>query len=61
MLSEFPNINSSNAPHWGTVYKFFKKLVKYNIIHETFKQTVEKYLLVLFENVYVPRGKLLVD
>jgi hypothetical protein len=45
MLSEFPNINSSNAPHWGTDYKFFKKLVKYNIIHTTFKQTVDKYLL----------------
>lgn len=53
MLSEFPNINSSNAPHWGTVYKFFKKLVKYNIIHDTFKQTVEKYLLKSNNNIFL--------
>ena len=45
MLNDFPNINHNNAPHWATVYKFFKKLVKYNIIHSTFKQTVDKYLL----------------
>ena len=25
MLNDFPNINHSNAPHWATVYKFFKK------------------------------------
>jgi len=64
MLNDFPNINHNNAPHWATVYKFFKKLVKYNIIHTTFKQTVDKYLLksnnkvflVPFGNVYARRA-----
>ena len=57
MLNDFPNINSNNAPHWTTVYKFFKKLVKYNIIYNTFKQTVNKYLLKSNNNVFlVPFG-----
>jgi hypothetical protein len=53
MLNTFPNINFDNAPHWSTVYKFFKKLVKYNIIHDTFKQTVNKYLLKSNNNIFI--------
>ena len=61
MLSDFPNINSSNAPHWASVYKFFKKLVKYNIIHNTFKQTVNKYLLKSNNNVFLTDTSLIAN
>ena len=61
MLSDFPNINYSNAPHWATVYKFFKKLVKYNIIHNTFKQTVNKYLLKSNNNVFLTDTSLIAN
>ena len=45
LINDFPNINTNNAPHWSTIYDFFRKLVKYDIINITFKQTVNKYLL----------------
>ena len=64
MLNQFPNINHNTIPHWATIYKFFKKLIKYDIIENTFKQTVKKYLLksnnniflVPFRNVYAQRA-----
>ena len=74
MLNEFPNIDSSkaqatpcgssfarDAPHWATVYKFFKKLVKYDIIHETFKQTVKKYLLKSNNNIFLTDTSLIAN
>jgi len=30
--------------HWGTVYKFYVKLVHHNIIKNTFQDTIKKYL-----------------
>ena len=30
MINEFPNINTNNAPHWSTIYDFFRKLVNYS-------------------------------
>ena len=61
MLNDFPNINHNNAPHWATVYKFFKKLVKYNIIHTTFKQTVDKYLLRSNNKVFITDTSLIAN
>ena len=57
MLNQFPNINHNTIPHWATIYKFFKKLIKYDIIENTFKQTVKKYLLKSNNNIFlVPFG-----
>ena len=61
MLNDFPNINHNNAPHWTTVYKFFKKLVKYNIIHTTFKQTVNKYLLKSNNKIFITDTSLIAN
>jgi len=61
MLNDFPNINHNNAPHWATVYKFFKKLVKYNIIHTTFKQTVDKYLLKSNNKIFITDTSLIAN
>ena len=53
MLNQFPNINHNTIPHWATIYKFFKKLIKYDIIENTFKQTVIKYLLKSNNNIFL--------
>jgi hypothetical protein len=61
MINEFPNINTNNAPHWSTIYDFFRKLVKYNIIHITFKQTVNKYLLKSNNNIFLTDTSLIAN
>lgn len=33
-----------NIPNWNTIYKFYNKLIKYQIIETTYKITVNKYL-----------------
>jgi transposase len=38
-INEF---NIKNIPHWNTIYKFFEKLIKYNVIYTTFLDTVKK-------------------
>ena len=56
--------NISNIPHWGTLYKFYMKLIKYNVIQESFDETVKKYMeksnnnifIVPFGNVYARRA-----
>lgn len=30
--------------HYSTIYKFFKKLVRHNVIHNTYNKTVKHYL-----------------
>ena len=38
-INEF---NIKNIPHWNTIYNFFEKLIKYNVIYTTFLDTVKK-------------------
>lgn len=36
--------NNNNIPHYSTIYNFFNKLIKYNIINITFNNLVNKYI-----------------
>jgi hypothetical protein len=41
----FRNINEfdkNNIPNWNTIYKFYIKLIKYNVIYTTFLDTITK-------------------
>jgi hypothetical protein len=44
--------NKSNIPHWGTLYKFYIKLIKYNVIQNTFNDTVKKYMKKCNNNIF---------
>ena len=39
----FYNEGNKDTPHWNTIYKFYQKLIKHDIIYLTFKETVNKY------------------
>ena len=55
----------SNIPHWGTLYKFYSperaytsrrdymKLIKYNVIQESFDETVKKYMEKSNNNIFM--------
>lgn len=45
--------NISNIPHWGTLYKFYMKLIKYNVIQESFDETVKKYMEKSNNNIFM--------
>jgi hypothetical protein len=45
MHSEMTNYKTNNIPHHATIYKFFMKLIKYNVIQDTFKATVAQYMV----------------
>ncbi len=45
----------------STIYDFFRKLVKHNIIHITFKQTVDKYLLKSNNNIFLTDTSLIAN
>ena len=54
-------IDSVNKPHWNTIYKFFGKLIKYNIILDTFKDTISKYMLNRKNNIYITDTSLIAN
>ena len=35
--------NTKNIPHWSTIYKFFNKLIKYDVIKSTYTATINHY------------------
>jgi len=45
--------NINNIPHWGTLYKFYIKLVKYNVIQKSFDETVKKYMEKSNNNIFM--------
>ena len=38
---------------WSTIYKFYRKLIKYNIIESVYKKTVNKYLSTSKNKIYL--------
>ena len=40
-------------PHWNTIYKFLNKLIKYNVIKNTFKDTVKHYMNNSKNNIFI--------
>jgi len=55
MFNEFieNKYNINNIPHWGTLYKFYMKLIKYNVIQYTFNETVKKYMKNNNNNIFI--------
>jgi hypothetical protein len=39
--------------HWNTIYKFLNKLIKYNVIKNTFKDTVKHYMNNSKNNIFI--------
>ena len=43
----------SKIPHWGTLYKFYMKLIKYNVIQYSFNETVKNYMEKSNNNIFM--------
>lgn len=44
---------NDKMPHWNTIYKFLNKLIKYNVIKNTFKDTVKHYMNNSKNNIFI--------
>jgi hypothetical protein len=45
MHSKLTKYKTNNIPHHSTIYKFFIKFIKYNVIQDTFKPTIAQYMV----------------
>ena len=44
---------NDKMPHWNTIYKFLNKLIKYNVIKNTLKDTVKHYMNNSKNNIFI--------